>query len=149
MTTATDDDIAEMLRDGATYNQIRTTLHVSPKRISAVRQSEAIPIPAGRSGGGARDPEDAVSRRIEPYGEGHARWTGPRAESGHPVVWIGPSNRKLSVARLAFRAHHGREPVGQVRVGCTEPGCIAGAHLADRIIRTADAVLAEILGSSQ
>jgi hypothetical protein len=144
-----DDAIARMLRAGATYAQIRAELSVANRHIGRVRREQEIPVPPGRPRGGRLEPADAVARLITPYGDGHARWAGARTEDGYAVIWLGP--KKRSVARLVFAGYHGREPVGQVRPDrtvCDEPDCIAGAHLADRVMRTADAVTESILGSN-
>jgi hypothetical protein len=48
------------------------------------------------------------------------------------VAWRGQVE---TAYRLSFRWHYGREPEGNVRPTCDYPCCVAGGHLADRVIR--------------
>jgi hypothetical protein len=65
---------------------------------------------------------------------GHLHWSGATTTRGTPVVACG--GQVETAYRLAFRWHHGREPVGNVRPRCGYPSCLAGGHLADRLLRT-------------
>jgi uncharacterized protein YerC len=60
--TAVRDQIAAMLHDGATAQQIGDQLHVSARIVTEVRQDRAIPLPPGRGGGHA--PDTALRDRI-------------------------------------------------------------------------------------
>ncbi|MFF1792641.1 hypothetical protein ACFVXQ_00110 [Kitasatospora sp. NPDC058263] len=73
-------------------------------------------------------PEAKLNALSAPTEGGHQRWTGPM-DGQHPLLKHG--GRRYSVLALAFRQHHGRDPIGTVRVGCDLPGCVAGAHLDD------------------
>ncbi|MFD9107162.1 hypothetical protein [Streptomyces bottropensis] len=130
--------IAAMLRAGATYNDIREQLHVSAQRVSGVRLQHKIPVPPGRCPGhnGPRTPEQTLAQYSRPATDGHTIWTGPTDGGGKPTIWT--RSKALSGWRVAFRAHHGREPDGRVRVACDEPRCVNGAHLTDRRIREAN-----------
>ena len=134
----TDARIAAMLRDGATYAAIREQLGVCSQRITGIRVRESIPLPDNRPGRrpyGVRTPEQALAHYSQPAPDGHTHWTGP-TDGSKPKLWHGP--RALNPLRVAFRLHHGREPQGHVRPGCTDPQCIAGGHLTDRTIREAN-----------
>ncbi|MFB7574633.1 hypothetical protein [Streptomyces sp. NPDC056165] len=61
---------------------------------------------------------------------GHVTWRGRSTIHGVPIV-----DPFVTAARVAFRAHHGREPEGQVRTTCEVKHCLAGGHLADRVMR--------------
>ncbi|MDQ0829518.1 uncharacterized protein YerC [Streptomyces achromogenes] len=196
------DQIAAMLRDGATYLQIKDALHVSTSAIKAVRAAHHIPVPpraidelppeqqraaietryphvaamlrdghpvaeivaAGVASSStvykvravlqlpgerrARTIAETLARYVQPAGDGHARWTGPTSRAdgtGQPQLWA--HNRRHAPHRAAFRAHHGRAPIGPVTATCTYPGCLAGPHLADRAIRDADRLYNAIFGN--
>ncbi|WP_060879974.1 helix-turn-helix domain-containing protein [Streptomyces scabiei] len=130
--------IATMLRAGATYTQVREQLHVSAQRISGVRLEQKIPVPAGRCPGhnGPRAPEQTLAQYSQPAEDGHVIWTGPTDGAGKPTIWT--RHQALSGWRVAFLAHHGREPDGRVQVACDLPRCIAGAHLTDHRLREAN-----------
>lgn len=64
---------------------------------------------------------------------GHQRWEGATGRSGTPVV--ARAGQVTTVYRLMFRWHHAREPEGHVRPSCSYPRCVAGDHLADRVMR--------------
>lgn len=194
---ATPEQIAAMLRAGATYEQIKQQLHVSSRSIRQTREAHAVPVPPRpgirelppeqqraiitaryprivamlqdgataaeikAAGAGtnttiykvrailqlpgerrARTLAEALALHVQPYGDGHARWTGPTSRAdgtGHPHLWA--HNRRHNPRAETFRAHHGRAPQGRIITTCTEAGCLAGAHLADQIIRDAAAEL--------
>ncbi|MGX1223173.1 hypothetical protein [Streptomyces ambofaciens] len=130
--------IAELLRAGATYEEIREELGGgSYTLISQVRRAEGIPvIPRPRH---AHTPEATYARYAEPYGDGHARWTGAWAGRMPQIQHPGPNGegRKESALRVAFRMLYGREPSGYVRPGCGVSDCVASGHLTDRDMRQA------------
>lgn len=143
------EDIADMLRAGHTQVHIVRTLRVAP--ITVQRTREALRLPAPKPG--PRPPasfEDAFRAHAVPTEDGHARWTGPISSSNVPATWM--SNKFRSAYRIAFELHHGREPVGRVKVACGMPLCVAGAHLDDRQIREAnrraDTAYAAIFGGA-
>ncbi|MEV6614247.1 hypothetical protein AB0N31_10565 [Streptomyces sp. NPDC051051] len=137
--------VAAMLRAGATLQEISDVTGVSPPTSVKVRRILGIPTP--QRGMQARSIGQTIDRYLEHHGDGHARWTGPFA-NGQPQLWA--NGRCYAARREIFRSHHGRTPEGTVRTTCTQPGCIAGAHLADRIHRQAeqqlDAQYAAIFG---
>lgn len=133
MTAPRDRVIAELLRAGATYPQVREHLGGSFRTIAQVRKAEAIPVPEWPRP--CRTPEETYALYAEPYGDGHARWTGPWAGRMPQICHPGKDGRKESALRVAFRIRHGREPAGYVRPGCTEPDCVASGHLTDRTMR--------------
>ncbi|NDK24722.1 hypothetical protein FSY75_09575 [Streptomyces sp. TR1341] len=77
--------------------------------------------------------EEAFNARTVPVEGDHLAWSGATGHRGTPVV--GFQGQVETAYRLAFRWHHGREPEGNVRPKCDFPGCVAGGHLADRLIR--------------
>lgn len=123
-------DIAELLRAGATHHQIRQQLGVSPCTIARARRALRIPVPHRPRP--ARTPEESYALYATPYGDGHARWNGPWAGRMPQICHHG---RKESALRVAFRMRHNREPIGYVRPVCDEHACVASGHLADRPMR--------------
>lgn len=129
------EDIAGMLRAGHTQIHIVRTLHVAP--ITVQRTREALGLPAPKPG--PRPPasfEDVFRAYATPAEDGHVRWTGAVSSSNVPAAWM--SNKFRSAYRIAFELHHGREPIGRVKVACGTPVCVAGGHLEDRQIREAN-----------
>ncbi|CAL9302980.1 hypothetical protein [Streptomyces sp. SudanB91_2054] len=128
--------IAELLRAGATYPEVREQLGVgSYTTIAQVRHAQGIPVV--RRPRPTRSVEETYALYAEPYGDGHARWTGPWAGRMPQIQHPGWRGRKESALRVAFRLEYGREPVGNVRAGCGEPGCVAAGHTTDRDMRRA------------
>ena len=81
--------------------------------------------------------EDAFAERTVAIEGGHLHWSGATGQRGTPTVgWRGQVE---TAYRLAFRWHRGREPEGNVRPTCDYPCCVAGGHLADRVLREGDA----------
>ncbi|MFD8774551.1 hypothetical protein [Streptomyces sp. NPDC059916] len=64
---------------------------------------------------------------------GHLHWTGATGSRGTPVFSY--QSHVDTAYRLAFRWHHGRAPQGNTRPTCGYPCCVAGGHLADRVMR--------------
>jgi hypothetical protein len=131
-------DIAAMLRDGVPQIRIARELNVDPATVRRAR--DALGLPAPRRGSRSRYPTLAAvfhgnSERLE---GGHVRWIGYRdAHSNTPIVFYG--GQKTPAPKVAFQLHHGRDPVGKTLPTCRMTGCIAGAHLADRPMREANA----------
>ncbi|WP_225080473.1 hypothetical protein [Streptomyces sp. CoT10] len=123
--------VVAMLRAEATTRQITAATGVSAPTLVRIRRILDIPVPA-RNMRTLRTIPEGLALYVEPYGDGHARWTGPYA-GDQPQLCAG--GRRHSARREAFRAHHDRPPVGTVQEDCDEPGCIAGAHLTDQTIR--------------
>lgn len=99
---------------------------------------EAAPSAPTRGRGG-RAPsavswEDAFAQHAVEVEGGHVHWTGTTSGRGAtPVVAF--DGQVETGYRLVFRWHHRREPDGYVRPTCTYPRCLAGGHLADRVMR--------------
>ncbi|MDX3629027.1 Trp family transcriptional regulator [Streptomyces europaeiscabiei] len=143
--TALRDQIAALLQDGATYDQIQEQTGAGTTTIARVRKDRAIPLPHGRHNHRThtpdRTPEQALAHYSQPTPDGqHTDWTGPTQGRRLPVIW---SHGRYNALHLAFRLHHGRDPHGRVNRSCTHPGCITGAHLTDRRLREADRRLRE------
>jgi hypothetical protein len=113
---------------------------VTAEEIAAALDSAAGPVARGGDGRRGRRPSyasfaEAYDDQSVTVEDGHLHWTGATAQGGTPVVAV---NSQVETAyRVAFRAYHGREPVGQVRPTCTYSRCVAGSHLADRTAREA------------
>lgn len=72
--------------------------------------------------------------RTQPTSDGHLLWTGAAARNGEQpfLKFRGESHQ---AARVAWRLHHGTEPVGLVRVTCGQPLCVRAEHLTDTATR--------------
>lgn len=126
-------EVAAMLGDGVPETRIARELHVSAKTVAAIRQNLGLPAPRPGSRPLHATVEDAFLARAEPLDGGHVRWPGKTTPSGQPVVKH--RGKTQSAYRVAFRLHYGRSPEGLVKPGCGMPGCVAGWHLEDRLVR--------------
>jgi hypothetical protein len=101
---------------------------------AAAQVPAAVPAVTGRPPAGQTDAWRALfDERVIAVDGGHLHWTGATGARGTPVVACG--GQVETAYRLSFRWHYGREPVGNVRPRCGYPACLAGAHLADRLLR--------------
>lgn len=140
-------DVAELLRAGATYAEIRQQLGIgSNTTISEVRKALHLPVPHRTRP--TRTLQETYDLYAKPYGDGHARWEGPWAGRMPQICHPGKTGRKESALRVAFRLEYGREPVGQVKATCGEPQCVARRHIEDRPMRArTQATYAAIFGA--
>lgn len=148
---ATRDEIAALLRKDVPQMHIAAQLGVAAATVQHIR--EALGLPAPTSGPRSRyaSIEEAFSANTGADDDGHLRWTGyTDAGSGTPYVCF--RQQRMTAARLSFQLHHGRAPVGQALPSCEVRGCLAGGHLADRVVRAAnqraDQAFAAIFGVS-
>lgn len=129
--------IAEMLRDGATYAQVRAKFPASPNLIAAVRKEHQIPVREWRRRGGrkasSRSLEEAFAQQTTETADGHRRYIGG-TQVGAPKAHFG-GGRQTTLRAAGFLLEHGREPAGNVKAGCGEAWCVAGAHATDRTMR--------------
>lgn len=140
-------DIAELLRAGVPQAHICRQLHVAP--ITVQRTREALGLPAPKT---CRvlpaTPEEAFQQYTQPAADGHLTWTGPVNTGSPKFVFQGTT---YNARRLSFRLHHGREPIGNVTVGCEAQDCVAGRCVEDQPMRDAnrraDAAFEAIFGS--
>ncbi|MEU0059874.1 hypothetical protein [Streptomyces sp. NPDC006334] len=126
---------ALLAEDDVSNRAVAQQLGVSERRVYGVRTWVGLP-PYQRGRRPAYGSwEEAFAEQSEPVEGGHRRWTGTREKNGTPVV----RHRKSiqTAARVAFRLHHGREPEGNVTRSCLIPGCVAGEHQEDRVLREA------------
>jgi Homeodomain-like domain len=124
-------DIAELLQQG--MSDLAISQRLGCDRRTAAKARKALGLPKTPGGSKPQPLADLVDARTEPVPGGHRRWTGHLNSTGTPVVHY--QGRPQTAARLVFRLHHGRNPVGNVRAGCDYEGCIEGAHLDDRSMR--------------
>jgi hypothetical protein len=125
--------VAELLLDGIPETRIARELHVGWKTVAAIRRDLKLPAPRQGRRPQQGTVEDAFLARVTPIEDGHARWAGKTAASGVPLVLH--RGTQVSAYRVAFRLHYRRSPEGLVKPGCGLPGCVAGSHLEDRVIR--------------
>lgn len=130
---AIDAQAVAILRDGASYQEVRSKLRLSPNQISHLRKTHKIPVPArDPQAGQRRTVDEAFALYARLTADGHVVWTGPRSGRSPDLLAVGGRH---NARHVAFRKHHGRDPQGRVWRTCDEPGCIAGAHHTDQIIR--------------
>ncbi|MFE9127021.1 hypothetical protein ACFYOF_16650 [Streptomyces sp. NPDC007148] len=126
-------DITELLHAGLPETHIAAQLHVSNKRVAAVRISLGLPAPSRGRRPRYATVEDAFRAHIESVEGNHVRWTGQHSGDGAPALKY--CARTVSPYRIAFRMRYGREPVGRAAPGCDMPKCVAGDHLEDQPMR--------------
>ncbi|MER7801202.1 hypothetical protein ABTX71_12810 [Streptomyces parvulus] len=129
-------DIAELLRAGTPHIEIARQLHVRRDTVRETHKALRLPAPVRGGGSPHATVEDAYRAHAVPAADGHVTWTGYGVGTRAVVCHGG---RRIAVQRVAFRLHHGRDAEGRLTRTCTMPGCVAGAHYADRRIREANA----------
>lgn len=123
----------ELLRAGASYSEITAELGITSPTIVRIRRQAGIPA-SGRAGAPpSRSKAEVLALHVEPYGDGHARWTGPM--SGR-MAQLHAEQGRFNARHVVFERHHRRAPVGYVRSDCGEQACFAGAHLTDDLTRS-------------
>ncbi|MEV0112336.1 hypothetical protein AB0H77_03630 [Streptomyces sp. NPDC050844] len=137
---APDHVVVELIRAGLTTREIREQTRADYSRIARVRRDHKLPVFGYRPP--TRTVDEALALHTEHHGDGHLRWTGP-TRGRTPMLFA--EGTRGSARAVIFRRHWGRDPLGYIRTTCTEPGCIAGAHLADDIARTAGLTAAEAI----
>lgn len=125
-----DADVAELLDNGLTHQQIAEQLGMSPAGVSRARARLGRPP---RRPSAAATLEDAWRIRTQPTDDGHLLWTGPRGTHGQLVLKY--QERQYTAARIAFRIRYGREPEGAVRMTCDRDGCVYPDHTEDTAMR--------------
>ncbi|MFF4179637.1 hypothetical protein [Streptomyces sp. NPDC001750] len=136
-TSVSDEEILSALlaEDDVSDLAVARQLGCGYQRVAGIRKRVGLPayIRGRRPAYGSL--EEAFGAQTEPVEGGHVRWTGPREKCGTPVLrW----RTLLQTAyRVAFRLQYGREPVGKVFRSCGIPGCVAGLHQEDRLMREA------------
>ncbi|MDX3067291.1 hypothetical protein PV518_34840 [Streptomyces sp. ND04-05B] len=126
---------ALLAEEDVSNRAVAQKLGVGDKRVNEVRKRVGLPsyVRGRRAAYGSW--KEAFTAQSEPVTGGHRRWTGTREGCGTPVVRHRTSIQ--TAYRVAFRLHHGREPEGKVSQSCEIPGCVAGEHQVDRVIRAA------------
>jgi hypothetical protein len=126
---------ALLAEDDVSNRAVAQQFGISDRRVDEVRKRVGLPsYVRGRRpiyGSWA----EAFIEQSEPVEGGHRRWTGTREKSGTPVVRYRTSIQ--TAYRVSFRLHHGREPEGNLTQSCQIPGCVAGEHQLDRVMREA------------
>lgn len=123
--------VARLLKEepGISDAAVSRRLGANRRHVASVRRSLGIaPYRQGRPW----TPERlAAMTRTLPGG--HLRWEGRIGSGGAPMA-----TGLLTVNRVAFRLHYGREPLGRVAGTCRRKWCVAGAHLQDDVLRAMD-----------
>ncbi|MFJ7489751.1 hypothetical protein ACIQZB_00570 [Streptomyces sp. NPDC097727] len=135
--SVSDEEILRALlaEDDISNLAVATKLGCGDKRVDAVRKRVGLPVYIRGRRPLYGSVQEAFAAQTEPVEGGHLRWTGTREKCGTPVLrW----RTLLQTAyRVAFREQYGREPVGKVSQSCGNPGCVAGLHQEDRLMREA------------
>lgn len=143
-------DIAELLHAGVPLSHICRQLHVATLTVQRTREALGLPAPKACRVLPATL-EAAFQQHTRPLPDGHVEWTGHINGTAPQVTFQGTA---YPARRLAFRYHHGREPIGKVLPApdCEVRGCVAGPCLTDQQIRQAngraDALYAAIFGEA-
>lgn len=126
-------DVVDLLRAGLSDRAIARQLHVDATKVVAATRA-ALGLPRTPSGPRPQTLEEAFRARTEEVPGGHLRWTGC-VSGGTPQV---RHDGKLHTAhRIAFTIRTGRAPVGNALPACDMEGCVAPAHVDDRLGREA------------
>lgn len=133
---AAESQAVAMLRAGDTHEAVYRATRLSPNRVSELRRQHSIPVPERGTAAWQRTVDEAMALRTVPAEDGHLMWTGALGGRG-TELWA--EGRVHNARAITFSKHHGRPPEGRLRRTCDRHGCIAGAHLADRRIRQANA----------
>ncbi|MGW2104946.1 hypothetical protein ACWCPX_46400 [Streptomyces olivaceoviridis] len=133
-----DDQILKALLAGEDVSNraVAQKFGISDRRVDEVRKRVGLPTYMRGRHAAYGSWAEAFTEQSEPVEGGHRRWTGPREKSGTPVVRHRTSIQ--TAYRVAFRLHYGREPEGNLTRSCLIPGCVAGEHQQDRIMRAAE-----------
>ncbi|MFF7147546.1 hypothetical protein ACFZAO_05665 [Streptomyces griseoaurantiacus] len=124
-------EVIAALQAGEAVASIARRLHVDAHAVRHTRNS--LGIPPTVSGRPAADSvEELFHRYTQPADDGHAQWTGP-LQNGYPRLTY--QGHGYSARQLAFRIHHGRDPIGRYGPDCGRHACVEPAHMADRIVR--------------
>ncbi|MEW2068460.1 hypothetical protein [Streptomyces sp. NPDC007346] len=128
------EEIAAALDDvGLSNVAVARDLGCGAERVRRVRAAAGIPpYRRGRRRSYESWPEAFVARTVAVDG-GHVEWLGPVSRTGTPLLRLGAETQ--TAYRYVFRVHHGRDPEGNAAPGCDFPGCVAGAHLEDWLLR--------------
>jgi len=108
---------------------IAAVLGVDAGTVRAVRGDLGLPVFRHRFKAWTLEEFEQAAPLIQ---GGHRLWKGRFGPGNVPMA-----NRDVTAYRLAFRLHHGREPVGKVMGRCTRKKCVEGSHLTDRLMREA------------
>ncbi|MGC4947792.1 hypothetical protein ACLQ2N_16545 [Streptomyces sp. DT224] len=112
-----------------TEEEIAAALDAAPSGLRVTQEAAPAPRPVATSW------EDAFALHTVEVAGGHLHWTGATGKAGTPVIAF--RGQVDTAYRMAFRWHNLREPEGNVRPRCDYPFCVAGGHLADRVMREA------------
>ncbi|MFE7237242.1 hypothetical protein [Streptomyces sp. NPDC057580] len=120
--------IVELLNAGYSDKAISRQLHINQRRAKAVR--EELGLPTHKPGMAPSSAEDLFWRRAVHTDDGHLLWPGSAR-----TIRTGHQGARRSVAQIAFRIRHGRDPIGKAIAGCGTTGCIHPAHVEDQPMR--------------
>ncbi|MFF7610713.1 hypothetical protein [Streptomyces lavendulae] len=123
-------DVVDLLRAGLSDRVIARELHVDAKVVGAARA--ALGLPRTPSGPRPQTLEELFRARTEEVPGGHLRWTG--CVSGG-TAQVRHDGRLHTAHRIAFTIRTGRAPVGNALPACDMEGCVAPAHVDDRLGR--------------
>ncbi|MGD6762073.1 hypothetical protein ACOKM5_24370 [Streptomyces sp. BH097] len=132
LSSTTRDQLAAMLRDGATNRDAARTLGID--KSTAARYRAALGIgPAPKRPAYNRSPltvEEKFLTYTRPVDGGHMEWTGRHTSSNGTPVFT-HRERTYTARSIGFRVAAGRAPEGYVTAECGYEGCVAPDHLAD------------------
>ncbi|MFC8676759.1 LuxR C-terminal-related transcriptional regulator [Streptomyces griseorubiginosus] len=121
--------ILALIAGGLNNQQIAVQLHVSSNTVARLRADlPSRPVPDSRLSRG-----ELFIRYSIDLDNGHAVWTGQRADGCTPVM----THRGLTlpVGAVAFEIEHGFPPTGAVTPTCEHSWCVAPGHQADSVDR--------------
>lgn len=123
---ARDQRIRDLATTGHRNQEIAAIVGISPSGVKVARRRLGLP-PAEYTRSRPTH-EQIFHTRTQTTDDGHLTWTGT-TENGTPVISHTPA------AHIAWRLHHGVDPVGHVRRTCDHDGCVLATHLEDATTR--------------
>lgn len=123
---------AELLNTGKSDRAIAAAVGIDRATVARMRRALDVP-PAPRPA-----PPNRTTTSVEEKWRtfvtaaderGHLTWTGRLADGATPVMSY--AGRTITARPVAYRMRTGRDPVGYVRPGCGQSGCVAPEHQED------------------
>jgi hypothetical protein len=120
--------ITLLLAAGLTNIKIADRLLMDRRTVSRIRHDLGVPnCPTHPR---ALTLEEKWHAKARPLTDGHVEWTG-QCEGVRGVPVLKHTGKGTTAARVAFRMHNGRDPIGHAKPGCGMRRCVAPAHQID------------------
>lgn len=140
--------VRELAAANHTTADIARALGMDRRDVRKIRNASGLPATLGYE----QQPltlTEKWTERTRPLDGGHLEWTGERQSTSRTPV-MRYRGKAYSAAAIAFRIHHGTDPIGQAFAGCGLKHCVAPDHIDDTARRSRDrAALRVVLGTAE